>query len=914
MRRARVTALNALIRPVRQNIFERRMSASSVTTPAKAAEILLKVTPSRAPVHLLSRARLAVSSQALRGYPILLVQAPAGFGKTSLLAQWRREHQAHGAAVAWVSAEAVDDPQRFVEALLLAVRQGTGRPNFGRSMRESQHAPLDRATSWLAEVAQGAMDIVLFVDDAERLPAQTSDVLVYVLRNAPPNLRVVVAARPELSLGIEDLSEYGQCKVVGASLLRFQLPETISLIDSRFGARIEADKAARLHELVEGWPLGLQLVLAAISTSDNPGADLALLNARQDLRQQAVAMLLSNLGPRDVDFLVSISIVDLLRPELCRAIVDESDAADRLARLVSDTPIFTADERGGWLRMHQLLRDALDARFAALPSDRQLQAHARAAIWLADNNLLEAAARHALASGQRTYAYDLAERSLYRDLMQRGRLGAVSDWLGRLPDEEVDRRPRLLLAAAWAQATSGRHAEGARLVQRILAQGNVDEAVRCECTLILASGTFYSDDPDRFSELVTSMGDNPPLTDPVLKQFVACQVAMQTLLAGEAALSRMQAQKVVDGAGATSYPGRWAQCVIGLSYLREGQVTFAESQFRTTLSAAETDFGRRGQFTCMVAALLAATLWELNRTEEAATVLSDRLAVLEQSGSVETLVLAYRTLARNTLAQGVEHRALEALEALHAVGQARALPSICIMSLVEQIRVHARRFRTETCQALLDRLSEVLELHRRNHGAIWLRAMEAQRCLGRVYAAIAAQQWRSALVPIAEGSSLARESQNRLMQMEFLALKALCRDRCGEDARALLRESADLAQSLGVRRLFADIHPHLAALAQQADLGSDAGGSLLAAAPGGGPPPPQPRVRTVPSMVLTPREREVLEHLAHNLSNKEIALAMEVGEQAIKWHVKNLFSKLDAGTRKQVVQRARILGLLEGED
>ena len=66
-------------------------------------------------------------------------------------------------------------------------------------------------------------------------------------------------------------------------------------------------------------------------------------------------------------------------------------------------------------------------------------------------------------------------------------------------------------------------------------------------------------------------------------------------------------------------------------------------------------------------------------------------------------------------------------------------------------------------------------------------------------------------------------------------------------------------------------------------------------------------------MALTPKEREVLELLARNLSNKEIGLAMQVGEETIKWHMKNLFAKLDAGTRKQVVQRARILGLLETE-
>ena len=89
--------------------------------------------------------------------------------------------------------------------------------------------------------------------------------------------------------------------------------------------------------------------------------------------------------------------------------------------------------------------------------------------------------------------------------------------------------------------------------------------------------------------------------------------------------------------------------------------------------------------------------------------------------------------------------------------------------------------------------------------------------------------------------------------------------------------------------------------------------SAAPAAPARGAPPARDvaKTRSTPSLALTPKEREVLELLARNLSNKEIGLAMQVGEETIKWHVKNLFAKLDAGTRKQVVSRARILGLLE---
>ena len=119
--------------------------------------------------------------------------------------------------------------------------------------------------------------------------------------------------------------------------------------------------------------------------------------------------------------------------------------------------------------MHAVAREALRERFARLPPEVRSTLQGRASNWLAEHGLLEEAARHALASGHRQTAYDYAERSLYENFMRRGQVGAVLDWLGRMPSAELDRRPRLLLAAAWALAVGGRHDEAEAMVKRIRA-------------------------------------------------------------------------------------------------------------------------------------------------------------------------------------------------------------------------------------------------------------------------------------------------------------------------------------------------------------------------------------------------------------------------------------------------------------
>ena len=892
-------------------------------------DLLLRVSPPRAPRHLLVRPRLSADEPRWREAPVLLVQSPGGYGKTSLLAQWRREHLARGTVVAWFTASERDDPPRLLHGLTLAVRSGAARPHFGHTLLDSGMAGLEGITGWLAELAHSALDTVLVVDEADRLPDASREALVYLLRNAPPNLRVVVAARSEGLQDLQDLQElvaYGQCVVLGAPQLAFELPETLQLVRQRGESRLDADAAARLHELTEGWPLGLQLVLAALAEASDPRAALDAIAARGGaLHEQLVGLLLARLSPDDLRFLTRIAALDLLHPALCSTLAGE-DAAPRLARLVRETPVFAAAEQGDWLRLHTLVRDALRARFAALPATEQAALHGAAADWLAAEGYLESAARHALAAGRAEQAYALAERTLYDSIVSRGRQGAVLDWLRHLPQDELDRRPRLLLAAAWTLALSDRHAEAGALVARILAQPGVDDALRCECALIESGAAVFADEPDRFAALHDPWGQSPPLKDPVLLQVHANRTAFRALLEGEPALARLRQQQapLIEHGPALVYVDRWRDFIVALSYLWEGQALLAEQLLQPTLARAEADLGRRSVFASMLATLRAAALWERDRPAEAQALLANRLDVIERSGLPETVLLAFRTLARIAAAEGAEHRALELLAALDAVAVARRLPRLRIASLAEQARLHARRYRAESCRAALQQMDALLaEAAPPEGGRLWHRSVHMLREAAAAHVAIAAQEWRRALEPLQRADALAQAHKMGRLHIELLGLRAFALDRCGERSQDLLREATDLAQAHGLQRVFEDAHPDLGEWVRgsgastvrsggHAGLPAPSTSSAPLAARGSAVPAPAPVARATPSLALTPKEREVLVLLARNLSNKEIALAMQVGEETIKWHVKNLFAKLNAGTRKQVVQRAGLLGLLEG--
>ncbi|HEY4081643.1 MAG TPA: LuxR C-terminal-related transcriptional regulator [Burkholderiaceae bacterium] len=892
------------------------MTATPSSPLPPAPDLLLKVTPPRVSRQSLIRAALQIGGARLRECPCLLVQAPGGYGKTSLLAQWRLELIAHGSAVAWFSAQAQDNEQRLLQGLALSVRFGASRPTFGQQWLDplgSRSEALEGVTRFLAELAQLALDLVLIVDEADRLPPASRALLAYLLRNQPPNLRVVIAARADCELEVEDLLSYGQLLRLGPAELRFSLEEALELSQKLpgLGVSLDLDTAARLHELCEGWPLGLQLLLSAVANGADTRTSLNHLSGA-DLRERLLDLLLSKLDAADLRFLEDASIVEPLHPALCNALSECEDAVERLARLARATPLLASAESGEWLRLHALARERLRERVRQRPAAEQAALHGRAAAWLADRGMLEAAAGQAWEAGERSLALDLAERSLYEALARHGHHATVLEWVNRLPPEEVQRSPRLQLTAAWTLALSERHAEAGSLVDELLARAGDDAALRCECALVQSGAAVFADLPDRFAALHDPWDQNPPLQDPLLLQIHANRSAFRRLLAGEPALARLCLQR--PHAGRAGYVAHWSDLIGGMSLLWEGQVAAAEAQLRPALRRAEVEFGRRSTFASMLAALLAATVWEQGQAGEAQALLANRLDVLERSALPEAVLLGFRTLARVASAEGSEPRALGLLTALDAVGQARALPRLRLVSLTEQIRLHARRHRAETCKALWAELQTLLadpSLPDREQAPLWWRGVRTLVALAQGQVAIAAQDWRAALPPLSEAADGALRLHLVRLRIEAQGLRAYALDRCGERAaQALIAETRDLAEAMGLHRVFADAHPALGDWVQQLE----GRAPVPTFRPELATPPPSAPVRVASTTALTPKEREVLELLARNLSNKEIALAMQVGEQTIKWHVKNLFAKLEAGARKQVVARARLLGLLPSPD
>jgi LuxR family maltose regulon positive regulatory protein len=225
--------------------------------------------------------------------------------------------------------------------------------------------------------------------------------------------------------------------------------------------------------------------------------------------------------------------------------------------------------------------------------------------------------------------------------------------------------------------------------------------------------------------------------------------------------------------------------------------------------------------------------------------------------------------------------------------------------------MHALRGRVEACIPLVARLAALqLEAARLNWGDM-AALLDIQLGLAQAYAAAAGKDWPQVIAVLDSPGRLADERKRGRDALQIRLLRALARKRCGDDGGTLLAEVVSLAEMSGFKRILADTHPDLPEWAHQISHPEPSGtDDRIAEAPAIHVRPAS-TAKVLPSSLLTAKEQQILQLLAGTLTNKQIALALGVGDQTIKWHLKNLFAKLGAGTRRHALDRARMLGILE---
>ena len=877
-------------------------SSRRSTTPIGDPALQLKVIPPRVARDLLNRDRLSLARINGLAGQLITVVAPTGFGKTSQLAQWRKEALAAGKLVFWLTLDGRDDPLRLVSGLAQSAHQASGKQGFDRDFIESLERfsdPLEAMTAWLAEVARMSQDILHILDEVDRAPETTrTELLSYLAGNAPANLRIALGARPTERIGVQGQLIDAPYTRLSADDLRFRGEETADVLLAALGKDHEVEVAIRLHELIEGWPLGVQLAIASLMRSDDLAGFLSA--AKADIRRFFVDRLIDRQSTGAKDLLVRISPFDQVHPELCATIFDGMAVGDELKRLQEQTPLLSQAEEGEWLRLHPMAREVLDERYQLIPEGERKAMATRASQWLADAGLFEAAAEQALAAGLTNRAYDLAE-GVVRQMLTNGRIGAVLEWHRRLPDEDFRQHTGFWSAAAWALAMSERHPEALPIIYQMEARDDLVSSDRFEVSLLRSTIAGFSDAGDELNASLRNWSESPADARPEDVPIYWISRGLAALHAGkpdQARLDWLRLEEAGQFANATPMTLGFASYGVGLSHLWEGRPALAEKVLQPALARAEAKMGRRNLVACMLAALLARARWEGGSELDPAALLALRLDVLERQGLPDALRSAYLTLARVAEHEGRHDKAFSLLEELRAHGISRYMPRHQFAAQCEMVRQHARAGRGETAGSLARQLAATFTAQHSQFPKAFVPWLELHVDLANIHAALAdpgSDHMPEVLHQAEHAITLASQINLGREVIELQLLRSEVLARLGDPAvDQVCNEALSLAEVSGQFRLAA------------AYGGPQEKPPLRAAQP--------PKVEVVDAgaggAILTIKEREILKLLALNLSNKEIAIALDLSEQTVKWHLKNLFQKLDGANRKHTVARARMFGLI----
>jgi LuxR family maltose regulon positive regulatory protein len=392
---------------------------------------------------------------------VINIATPAGYGKTTLLAQWASRDKR---PFAWIS---LDDRDNDPVALLTYIAAALDRvhPIEPTVFRAATHHSiwargLPRLGAFLASMPK---PIVLVLDDVHELSDRDClDALEPLAKNLPCGSQLVLSSRDETLLPLARLRAAGKLLELGPSDLALSDSEARTLL-SAAGAKVSAADARELNSRAEGWAAGLYLAAVFMRDSEEPDVISAFHGNDRFVADYLRAEHLSRLKRADLQFLTRISVLDRMCGALCDELLERTDSARRLQSL-ADANFFMVglDHHREWYRFHHLFRDMLRAELERLEPDRIAPLNRRAAEWCERNDLPEAAIEHASAAGDVDEVARLVS-TFALPFYRSGRVVTVERWLGRFDKPELlETYPAIAAFGAWVNALRGRPDEAER--------------------------------------------------------------------------------------------------------------------------------------------------------------------------------------------------------------------------------------------------------------------------------------------------------------------------------------------------------------------------------------------------------------------------------------------------------------------
>jgi LuxR family transcriptional regulator, maltose regulon positive regulatory protein len=868
--------------------------------------------------HLLvRRARLIDAlEEAVPCHKLTLVAAPAGYGKTTLLADWARSTSL---PVAWLSlGEEDNDVARFFRYLLSAWERewpGIGESRLGLLLEAKEPNP-DAILTAFTNVASDLPDPMVFVLDDIHLIDDPAiyEALAFLLDHLPPGVHFVLAGRDEPPLPLARYRARQEQFDIDTADLQFQLEETEAFLNDEMRLDLAGDRIASLHGQLEGWIAGTQMVALTLRRSDRPVEDIVISGRHRFIADYLSEDVLAQLSDDIRRFMLRTSILDRFSSPLCDAVTGGHEGQAMLEEIEREHLfVVPLDDNREWYRYHRLFAEFMQAELQRGYPDEVADLHCRAARWYLTSDLSEPAFQHAVAANDPELAVQIVDR-YYLIQLHGGELNVLRAWIDAVPAEWHVTYPQFDLIRSALLAMEGKVADCIRCLDDVegrLTPPETDEmrwqlarvaSYRCfiacfrndlvsaEALADQALRELRADDIGARASIYHALGDTYSRNG---RWEDARQAYLKVLEYGRHYAGQMQAAHVFGALADLE--------------LRQGRLQVAAAYWRKGLDAVQSpaNWGRLpAPVIGWVYVRMGELLYERNDLAGAWDHVSRGLERAEAGGDIRTTIAGCLFAGRIRLTEGDIDAATAYLERARPLVDATSFPEWT--SRFERLQLELW-LATDRLRAAVNWSDSMLAgdvLRERPEPEVaQLATARALIVKGDNQSIDRALGLLSPLLRVAEAGGRAG------IQIEGLALQALAHWQRGDRPAALtaLEQALRLAEPEDYQRLFADYGLPMARILQEArsrEILPVYVDRLLDACGATG------RERPFLAEPLTEREQEILELIAAGLTNREIADRLSIAVETVKKHTGNIYGKLAARGRTEAVARGRELALL----
>ncbi|MBF6173335.1 serine/threonine-protein kinase [Nocardia blacklockiae] len=681
-----------------------------VTMPPTAATKFRPPTPARQPIP---RPRLLDILRAGDRRRLAVIHGPAGFGKSTVAAQWRAELAAGGTAVAWLGIDHDDDNEVwFLAHLVQAIRRAC--PELGAGLEQVLEERSGEAVSYaistlIDEIHAAGRPVAVVVEDWHRVTdAGAHRAMDTLLDNACHHLRFVVTTREQTGLPLSRLRVRDEVVEIGCEELRLTLPETRRILVERNGFQLTDEQVEQIHRAADGWPAAIQLVSLSLrggrpadpaepARTVDPAQLIAHLSGgNQAIREYLSENVLDTLEPRMLEFLMSVSVTERVSGSLAAALSGEAEA-EQLLEQAQQRELFVSriEHDPEWFRIQPLFAEQLRNRLERVHPGKSKSLHRKASRWYAEHQLVRRSVDHALAATDLKLALDLLETG-GMDLIDTSRLATLLGTVSKLPVQQVASRSKLLMALARAninlqQSGAARTALGR--LSSMLARSSPTDAdamrQRCEAAVLGAADLVARDRTDgvldRISDCLKLADDLPAWTASTAANLVSFVRLCEFDFDGARAVQDRAAQ----------YHARSKDPLgIVLGLLGKGAAAYEQLDIDTATECFEQAWqtardraGPRSHAVRVAAALLGEVSYRRGDLPAAEVLLDQSHQLVARVGPVDFLITTFVVGARVKAVLGDAETAAARLDEGARIAADRKLPRLAAHIRAERFRL-----------------------------------------------------------------------------------------------------------------------------------------------------------------------------------------------------------------------------------